>query len=152
MASSHSDFVILMVTTCLIYQNKVNYMLQIYTSTVHSYLPDMPSFVTCRSYIRFSNVPLLTKRQIKHFLVWPYLYTLKENINIILTLPLLDRPKPVPLLLYCLTLNNFTQQGRTSGWESVNTVLTGNSHRSISLKRTDKLLGHRGMDSRKHQR
>ena len=41
-----------------------------------------------------------------------------EN-SITLTLP--DQPKPAPLLFYCLTPDDFTCQGRASGWERVNT-------------------------------
>ena len=42
--------------------------------------------------------------------------------ELILSLP--DWPKPAPLLFYCLTPDNFTRQGRASGWERFNWSLS----------------------------
>ena len=38
----------------------------------------------------------------------------------LLTLSLPDRPKPSTVILLCLTLYDFTRQGKASGWERAN--------------------------------
>ena len=50
-----------------------------------------------------------------------------HGIFVILTFPLPDRPKTVPLIVIIFTLSklpdNFTHQWRASGWERVNIII-----------------------------